>query len=608
MKKTLIVWLLVVLVSMVACSNGSDGNSADESLKSVSTVSVGSEATTEKKAIEINCEIPEEYVVVGTWLDGRAIISTLAHDYFLLDEEAGKAYPISLPHDWNLTDETIQFTIDNGNFYLMRSSTEPLELGRPLYDGFLIYKEHLERNEELYLRGRKHSMLSGRNVYILYINESADNLVLDSSFDFDDIIIAEDNTSFAMLNGALYNTQEKELVYANLSWSEYYGSDMNFTIPEGIEKIGPHAFHGSKINVLTLPASLKEIDPDAFADLSVDEIRVQEDNPYFVMDGGVLYNQDKSELIKSPSGWRVEIPETVKEIYGGALTFCTVEEIPDSVVKIYSNAFEFAEIYGDLPSNLVYLGKGAFASATWEDDNILVIPKTLSVIPERAFYNDPSLSTAEFYYSFYGPEALPYYTDEIRENGGEDAPLKIMLHDGIKAIHRDAFTSAFIVSNLPAELEFIGTNAFECAVFSGNVTIPEKIEAIPDSAFRLAYGLESIEFESTNLKKIEGEAFSLADVVDVIIPDSVSEVGAFAFFYCPVLENLHLPESLEVLNNIISDCNALKTINIPDSVTSIDESTFAFISGPFQISISESSPVYDFVQEKYADRIVPSWI
>ena len=70
-------------------------------------------------------------------------------------------------------------------------------------------------------------------------------------------------------------------------------------------------------------------------------------------------------------------------------------------------------------------------------------------------------------------------------------------------------------------------------------------------------------------------AFRETALKEVIIPDSVSVIGASAFSGCDKLENVTLPNNIKVLsNNLFANCDRLQEIVIPDSVERIAGNTF----------------------------------
>lgn len=91
-----------------------------------------------------------------------------------------------------------------------------------------------------------------------------------------------------------------------------------------------------------------------------------------------------------------------------------------------------------------------------------------------------------------------------------------------------------------------------CNGESESVVIPETVTEIGDFAFE----------GNTNVKNI-------------VVPDSVTEIGRGAFANCKSLEKVRLPRGLNTLEiNLFTYCTALKSIEIPKSVKYIKRLAF----------------------------------
>lgn len=93
---------------------------------------------------------------------------------------------------------------------------------------------------------------------------------------------------------------------------------------------------------------------------------------------------------------------------------------------------------------------------------------------------------------------------------------------------------------------------------SGIVTLPSTVEGYP-----LVAVAEDAFADCSALKSIE-------------IPDSVTSIGASAFECCFALESIKLPAKLTAIaDNTFTDCQKLKTIELPDKLKTIGKEAFA---------------------------------
>lgn len=84
------------------------------------------------------------------------------------------------------------------------------------------------------------------------------------------------------------------------------------------------------------------------------------------------------------------------------------------------------------------------------------------------------------------------------------------------------------------------------------------------------------EINGKPVKVIEDEAFANQTMVEVIIPEGVTEVGDCAFINCAQLESAVLPQTVnEIGERAFADCVSLKKIEIKNSMYSIGDRAFS---------------------------------
>jgi hypothetical protein len=160
-------------------------------------------------------------------------------------------------------------------------------------------------------------------------------------------------------------------------------------LPDSLLSIESYAFYGcDSLNVITLSANVKHIGKHI---APYGKISISPDNPYYILDSGVLYNKDKTILYDAyPSDIIGDfiIPETVKTIADNAFYDCdklTSVVIPSTVNHIGKNTFygcsELKSVI--LPDSITEIGYRAFDGCKKLSN--ISIPKQVIHIGWRAF-------------------------------------------------------------------------------------------------------------------------------------------------------------------------------------------------------------------------------
>ena len=137
---------------------------------------------------------------------------------------------------------------------------------------------------------------------------------------------------------------------------------------------------------------------------------------------------------------------------------------------------------------------------------------------------------------------------------------------------------------IPDSVESIGSYAFYNCDSLTSVIIPDSVTSIGEDAFYWCDNLTSVyitDIESWCKIQFSGylsNPLSYADnlylngslLTELVIPDSVTSIGSYAFY----------------------GCDSLKSVEIGDSVTSIGEKAFAYCSSLTSITVSEGNPTY----------------
>lgn len=131
---------------------------------------------------------------------------------------------------------------------------------------------------------------------------------------------------------------------------------------------------------------------------------------------------------------------------------------------------------------------------------------------------------------------------------------------------------------LPSGLAGWLPNFKECGKLK-SITIPDNITGIDRQNFVGCSSLKTVNISiSSKLKDIRDEAFTRTPVTEIHLPESVTQLGRYAFAYCTQLVNVTLPKNntaFQMDNFVFTGCSALENINLPTSLTSIPQDAFS---------------------------------
>lgn len=137
---------------------------------------------------------------------------------------------------------------------------------------------------------------------------------------------------------------------------------------------------------------------------------------------------------------------------------------------------------------------------------------------------------------------------------------------------------------IPEATETIGNAAFSGYVGLTSVLIPKSVSRMEGFAFYECSGLWtiSVDPENTHYKSVNGLLLSKDGKTlirgvngDVTIPNSVTNIGENAFFYCTNLTSVTIPDGVTSIGeDAFNYCSGLTSVTIPDSVTSIGKDAF----------------------------------
>ncbi|MBQ3150204.1 MAG: leucine-rich repeat domain-containing protein [Clostridia bacterium] len=337
-----------------------------------------------------------------------------------------------------------------------------------------------------------------------YAFKECDNLIC--------FTVDEENENYASFECALFKETDGKLT--TLIQYPAGNAKTSYSIPDTVEEIFNFAFNKVKaLRSISIPASVSTITPYSFVRcIGMESYSVAAENEKYISEDGVLFNKDKTELLKYPAGNKrksYDIPDTVKTIELGAFenaNYLLTVSIPDSVTKIKDSAFismkNLEEII--IPDNVTAIGSNTFESCIRLKS--VKLGKEVSTIGGDAFRNCVQLRSIK----------------------------------------------------LPDTLTTVGYGAFYGCENLRTVTIPSSVTLIAEMAFKYCSGLRNIYYGGTEeqWKKIDIKGNNLelkiatvhyCDISeDKIIITSEEQTAYYKFRYTLNVNNDIIPEDADI--------------------------------------------------------------
>ncbi len=409
-------------------------------------------------------------------------------------------------------------------------------------------------------------------------------------------------------------------------------------IPDEVTEIRMNAFYGcSSLEDIELPDSVTVIGIDAFSKCeSLSAVYVSSVSSWLNITFG---DEDANPLVYAKNLYvdgelltELDIPEGISVIHSYVFSGCSALAsitVPVGVTSIGDSAFKNCTGLASLiiPDSVTYLGNNAFSGCTGFIDVVLgdgvkdlspftfknstslrnlAIGSGVTQIPSSCFVNCTSLESVTLSEGLTRIESSAFYNCSALKS--------IVIPDGVKSIASSAFENCIKIESIvvPDTATSIGSSAFRNCQKLKSVKIPEGVTVIDQYTFKDCNSLESITLPSS-LTNVNSRAFENcnalravhisdveawckikygsnalsplyyaknlylngAPITELVIPEGLTQIGTYAFYYCKDLTKVTLPESLTSIGAYaFQGCSALKEIIIPDGVTEIYGSAF----------------------------------
>ena len=375
-------------------------------------------------------------------------------------------------------------------------------------------------------------------------------------------VILPDTVTSILSNAFAYSKLKSVTIPANVTTigknAFFYATDLEsvtFAENSSLKRIEKGAFaHTSALGTITLPQSLAEMGSGVFEKSGIQTV---------VFENGTSMTEIPQNSFIGSKLVSVVIPNNIRVIDNNAFRDClslsaVVFECEE--VRIMSNVFYNTGISTlEIGANVKYIGEYAFVGLT----NL----KNFAVSSENEHYK----AVDGVLYSKDGKKliAMP-----AGRTGNFTVPNSVETI-GFGAFENSALSSVSFEDGI--NLLTLGYRAFYNAQNLTQITIPESVISIDYYAFAMCKNLTTVTFAGDNLKGIyEGAFYGDIKLSNITLSDGVVEISDYAFYGCSALKRIPVSETtgLKGVYDYSFAYTGITEFSIPESV--IDIGAYAF--------------------------------
>ncbi|WP_459478829.1 leucine-rich repeat protein [Clostridium saccharoperbutylacetonicum] len=389
-------------------------------------------------------------------------------------------------------------------------------------------------------------------------------------------------------------------------------------------------------------------------------IFVNEENKNYMSINGVLFSKDMTKLIRCPEGKaedEYDIPDGVISIEDGAFSTCNNIKrimIPESVKFIEEDAFYDCLALENIiiPSKVKKLKNNAFNGCS--NLKFIEIKGELTSIGTDVFHGCNNLKTIKMKNSINNKENHIFYGESklksIEANDGTrlfieyngimnfDNAVSLIKNSGIGNTASIISDENSILSNVSIDNNSVTTGTSVVVEAKKSVTTGAALFMVDnttdwktDDDFvnnrvtikGIQFYLTDIENKCVSVDRVVGEIdsnlilpseieckgkvyavtgmneFSLQsanNLVSIVIPGSIKDIGAYALSYCDNLEEVEIQEGVKSIEfSGLFNCPNLQRIKIPSTLSSVEENVLRFCNKLEEINVAADNENYESI-------------
>lgn len=409
------------------------------------------------------------------------------------------------------------------------------------------------------------------------------------------------------------------------------------TFPDCVTSIGSYAFYDCEgLTELAIPDNVKKIEDNAFKGCGGLTSITIGNGVMSIGDSAFSYCRNLASLTLGNSVTNIgssafyvcnltgllTIPEGVKSIgryaFNGNSGLTGPLTLPNSVTSIGENAFagcsgftgpltlpnglttiETATFYGcsgltgslTIPGSVISIGFGAFKGCSGFTGP-LIIPESVRTICGSIGGDGNSWGAFDGCSGFTGSLTIPGSVTNIGDkafSGCSGFSGELTIQEGVLKIGSSAFSACTRLTavSLPATIESLGNYPFSGDKGIMSVRIAEGATTV--GGFSGCTGLVEVELPNSVTNITDFAFSSCIELVNLNLPVNLKKIGNSAFDGCTKLQKLEWPEGVTVGMFAFRNCKSWQgTFTVPDGVTEIADGVFQNCSGLQQINLPKS--------------------
>ena len=341
-------------------------------------------------------------------------------------------------------------------------------------------------------------------------------------------------------------------------------------LPPGTAIIGDNAFvYCENLTAISFPSTLKSIGRNAFDNNNLTSLQL---NDGLETIGSYAFSGSK-DLSASP----VVIPQSVTSIGDNAFYNCdqmTSFTFPESLSTLGTYVLAYCDNLQTVifPRNMITIPRSTCEGCKRLAN--VTLPENVVTIGQQAFYGATSLPAI----------TLPATVKTIEDNAFRDTNIpSLTLNEGLESIGASAFYNCDRLKtlNIPSTVKNIGNYAFYNCDSILTVTFPEDMTAlttIGTNLFANNIRLTKITLPKTGMSSIPNNMFQECDRLrNIQLPATITSIGDRAFYGCDSLQTIYIPDGVKSIGyETFCYCKGLRYVRLPEGLESIGQSCFGY--------------------------------